>query len=99
MSRIILCNYNGKQTQMLWEFVSDIIVRTDDTTFTLCSVRPHDIFKFKCTAWLLRRCTYVLFTPPQLTWQPNPFLMLRRFVRKASLLLCRVQLRCYGKLL
>jgi len=24
VSRIILCDYNGKQTQMLWEFVSDI---------------------------------------------------------------------------
>jgi len=24
MSRIILCDCNGKQTQMLWEFVFDI---------------------------------------------------------------------------
>ena len=74
------------------------IVGTDDTTFTLCSVRAHDFFKLKCTTWLLRRCTYVLFTPPQLSWQPNPFVMLRCFVRKVPLLLSRVQLRCYEKL-
>ena len=77
---------------------STVMLGTDDTTFTLCSVRPHDFYKLNCITWLLRRCTYVLFTPPQLSWQPNPFVMLRRFVRKAPLLLFRFQLRCYEKL-
>ena len=66
-----------------------VIVGTHYTTFTLCSGRPHRFFKFRCTAWILRRSTYVLFTSPQLSWQP---------VRKASLLPCRVQLCCYKKL-
>jgi hypothetical protein len=48
-----------------------VIVGTHDTTFTLCSGRPHRFFIFKCTARILRRSTYVLFTPPQLSWQLN----------------------------
>jgi len=34
-----------------------VIIGTDDTKITLCSVRPNDFYKFKCTAWLLRRST------------------------------------------
>jgi len=74
------------------------IVGTHDTTFTLCSVRPHYFFKFKCTHQILRRYTYVLFKPSQLSWEHNPFLMLRCFVRNASLFLRRVQLCCYKNL-
>jgi len=55
-------------------------------------------FKFKRTARTLRSFTYVLITPPQLSCLPNPIGMLRCFVRKASLLLCRVQLCCCEKL-
>ena len=51
-------------------------------------------FKFKRTARTLRSFTYVLITPPQLSWLPNPIAILRFFLRKVSLLLCRLQLRC-----
>ena len=54
-----------------------VTVSTDDTAFRLFSVIPHHFFKFKYTALLLRRSTYVLFTPPQLSWQPNTFVILR----------------------
>ena len=40
---------------------------TDDTTLTLYSVRPHDTSKIKCTARIIRSCSYVMFTPPQLS--------------------------------
>ena len=69
-----------------------VLVRTDGTTYTLCFVRTHDIFKLKCTAWAVRISTYVLFVPPQLSWQPNPFTLWRHFLRMASLLLRRVAL-------
>jgi hypothetical protein len=75
-----------------------VTLDTDDTTFTLFSVIPHHFFKFKCTAWLLCRSTYVLFTPPQLSWQPNPFVILCCFVRKASLLLFRFAIRSYSRI-
>ena len=69
-----------------------VLARTDGITYTLCSVRPHDIFKLKCTAWAVRSSTYVLFIPPQQSWQPNPFTLWRHFLRMASLLLRRVAL-------
>jgi len=69
-----------------------VLVRTDGITYTLFSVRPHDIFKLKCTAWAVRCSTYVLFIPPQLSWQPNPFTLWRHFLRMAPLLLRRVAL-------
>jgi hypothetical protein len=57
------------------------------TPFTLCSVRPHGLFKFKFTAWAVRSSTYVLFTPLRIFWEPTPSFMHRRhFVRFASLL-------------
>jgi len=68
------------------------------TTFPRCSVTPHDFHKFKRTARTLRRSTHVVFTPPQLSWLPNAIVMLRCFLRKVSLLLCRLQLRCFVKL-
>jgi len=69
-----------------------VLVRTDGTTYTLCSVWSHDIFKLKCTAWAVRSSTYFLFIPPQLSWHPNPFTLWRHFLRMASLLLRRVAL-------
>jgi hypothetical protein len=68
------------------------------TTFKRCWVTPHDFRKFKRSARTLRRSTHVVFTPPQRSWLPNPTAMLRCFVRKTSLLLCRLQLRCSEKL-
>jgi len=56
-----------------------VIVDTHDTIFSLCSWSPYHIFKFKCTARILRRSTYVLFTLPQLSWQPNPFVICALF--------------------
>ena len=69
-------------------------LQAHDTAFTLCSVRPHEIFKFKCTPWVLRSTAYVLLMPPQLSWQPNPCMLWRCFLRIASLLLRRVVLLC-----
>jgi hypothetical protein len=40
---------------------------TDNTTFTLCSVNPHDFLKFKSTALFLRLSKCVLFMPAQLS--------------------------------
>jgi len=65
-----------------------------DTTFTLCFVRPHDIFKFKCTALVVRSSTCVLFIHLRLFWEPTPSFTLRRhFALFASVLSRRVALR------
>jgi len=73
--------------RFLVKFIEDptVILCTYDTTFTLCSGRLHHFFKFKWTARILRRCTYELNTLSQLSWQPNPILILRCFVRNVSL--------------
>jgi len=63
-----------------------VIASTHDNTFTLFSEKPNHFFKLKCTAWIMRRSTYVISTPPQISWQP---------VNKASLLQCRLHLWCY----
>jgi hypothetical protein len=68
------------------------------TTFSRCSVTPHDFLKFKRTARTLRRSTHVVFTPPQLSWLPNQIAVLRCFFAQVSQLLCRLQLRCCKKL-
>ena len=62
------------------------LVGTDDTTFTVCSVRPHDIFKFKCTAW----SGYVILIPTELSWRPTAIMLFRHCLRIASLVLLRV---------
>ena len=63
--------------------------------FNLCSIRPHVLSNLNVPPrHYAALSTYVLITPPQLSWLNNPIGMLRCFVRKASLLLCRVQLRC-----
>ena len=64
------------------------------TAFSWCSVTSNVIHKLKRTAPTIRRSTYVVFTPPQLSWLPNPIAMLRCFLRRASLLLFRLQLHC-----
>ena len=77
---------------------STVFVGTDDTTFTVCSMRPHCSFQYKWSTWLVRSSTYVLFIQPQLSWQPNPSVMWHCFVRMASLLLRLVPLCCYENL-
>jgi hypothetical protein len=65
----------------------DVLV---DTTFTLFPMRPHDIFKFKCTAWAIRSSSYVPFIPLRQFWEPTPsFAHRRHIVRFASLLSLR----------
>jgi len=56
-----------------------VTLGTHNTTFSLCSWSPYHFIKFKCTARILRRSTNVLFTLPQLSWQPNPFVMCALF--------------------
>ena len=69
----------------------DVLV---DTTFTLCSVRPHNISTFKYTAQAVPSSTYVLSIPLQLFWEPNPpFTHRRHFVHFTSLLSRRVASR------
>ena len=68
-----------------------VLVGTEDTTFMLCPLKPHDILKFKWTAWVVRRSKYVPFIPLQLYWQRNPITHCHHFVRFASLLPRRVE--------
>jgi hypothetical protein len=34
----------------------------------------HVVWRFKYSVWFLDSSTYVLFIPPQLSWQPNPLM-------------------------
>ena len=63
--------------------LSTAFLDTDEKMLIVCCLRKHNISKFKCTSWLMRSSTYVLFIPLQLSWQHNPFFMWRYFVRMA----------------
>jgi len=69
-------------------------------TLTVCFETWQEYFMFKTTVWLMCSSMRVLFTPPQLFWQPKSFCELfgTIFFRVASLLLRRVPSRWYEKL-
>ena len=53
--------------------VISILLGTDDTTQLLWSVKPNDIFNYKFTAWKIHYCSYDLFIPLHIFWQPISF--------------------------
>ena len=74
-----------------------VILGTHDTTFTLCSGRPHHVFKIKSTARDTAQI-YICTDYTSSTILTAYFVMLHCFVRNVFLLLCPVQLCCYKKL-
>ena len=79
------CNALHKELYGEIRQVNSLLVGTNDTTWLLCSLEPHDGFRRKFTTWAVRSTTYVVFIRLELSRQLTSFTHRRHLVRIASL--------------
>jgi len=81
----------GRCLEKLDDVIS-ILLGTDDTTQLLWSLKPHDIFNYKFTAWKVHYTFYDLFIPLHIFWLPISFVSIRLYKNVVSCILCHTRI-------